>query len=83
MKMSARLNDPLISNASLPKKHIGGMINGFPMRLLELMVKVNKILTAKKIRIKKLKEMNSEAEKRRSFGESLPADFERKYAGYG
>ncbi|XP_032673646.1 protein lin-9 homolog isoform X1 [Odontomachus brunneus] len=81
MKMSARLNDPLISNASLPKKHIGGMINGFPMRLLELMVKVNKILTAKKIRIKKLKEMNSEAEKRRSFGESLPADFERKYAG--
>lgn len=84
MKMS-RLNDPLISNASasLPKKsHIGGMVNGYPVRLLELMVKVNKILAAKKIKIKKLKEMNGEAEKRRSFGESLPADFERKYAGY-
>ncbi|XP_015429096.1 PREDICTED: protein lin-9 homolog isoform X2 [Dufourea novaeangliae] len=83
--MSPRLNsDPLISNASvsLPKKsHIGGTMNGYPLKLLEFMVKVNKILTAKKIKIKKLREMNSEAEKRRSFGEPLPPDFERRYAG--
>ena len=83
--MSPRLNsDPLISNASvsLPKKsHIGGTMNGYPLKLLEFMVKVNKILAAKKVKIKKLKEMNSEAEKRRSFGELLPPDFERKYAG--
>lgn len=83
--MSPRLNsDPLISNASvsLPKKpHIGGTMNGYPLKLLEFMVKVNKILAAKKVKIKKLKEMNSEAEKRRSFGEPLPPDFERRYAG--
>nr|XP_012138211.1 PREDICTED: protein lin-9 homolog isoform X4 [Megachile rotundata] len=83
--MSPRLNsDPLISNASvsLPKKsHIGGTMNGYPLKLLEFMVKVSKILSAKKIKIKKLREMNSEAEKRRSFGESLPPDFERRYAG--
>ncbi|XP_017765714.1 PREDICTED: protein lin-9 homolog [Eufriesea mexicana] len=83
--MSPRLNsDPLISNASvsLPKKsHIGGTMNGYPLKLLEFMVKVNKILAAKKVKIKKLKEMNSEAEKRRSFGELLPPDFERRYAG--
>ncbi|XP_029041613.1 protein lin-9 homolog isoform X3 [Osmia lignaria lignaria] len=83
--MSPRLNsDPLISNASvsLPKKsHIGGTMNGYPLKLLEFMVKVNKILSIKKIKIKKLREMNSEAEKRRSFGESLPPDFERRYAG--
>ncbi|XP_053972621.1 protein lin-9 homolog isoform X2 [Hylaeus anthracinus] len=83
--MSPRLNsDPLISNASvaLPKKsHIGGTMNGYPLKLLEFMVKVNKILAAKKIKLKKLKEMNSEAEKRRSFGEPLPPDFERRYAG--
>lgn len=86
MKLSPRLtNDPLISNASVsvPKKpHIGGTMNGYPLKLLELMVKVNKILANKKIKIKKLKEMNGEAEKRRSFGESLPPDFERRYAGY-
>jgi len=57
-------------------------MNGYPLKLLELMVKVNKILTVKKIKIKKLKEMNGEVEKRRSFGESLPPDFERRYAGY-
>lgn len=86
MKLSPRLtNDPLISNASvsIPKKpHIGGTMNGYPLKLLELMVKVNKILANKKMKIKKLKEMNGEAEKRRSFGESLPPDFERRYAGY-
>ncbi|XP_012224422.1 protein lin-9 homolog isoform X1 [Linepithema humile] len=85
MKLSPRLtNDPLISNASvsLPKKsHTGGTMNGYPMRLLELMVKVNKILAAKKTKITKLKEMNGEVEKRHSFGELLPSDFERKYAG--
>lgn len=84
MKLSSRLtNDPLISNASvsIPKKHIGGTMNGYPLKLLEFMVKVNKILTNKKIKIKKLKEMNGEAEKRRSFGEPLPPDFERRYAG--
>lgn len=57
-------------------------MNGYPVKLLEFMVKVNKILAAKKLKIKKLKEMNSEAEKRRSFGEPFPQDFERKYAGY-
>lgn len=84
-KLSPRLtNDPLISNASvsMPKKsHTGGTMNGYPMRLLELMVKVNKILAAKKTKIAKLKEMNGEVEKRHSFGELLPSDFERKYAG--
>lgn len=81
MKLS---NDPLISNASMcvPKKpQIGGTLNGYPLKLLELMVKVNKILTSKKTKIKKLREMNSEAEKKRSFGESLSPDFERRYAG--
>ena len=84
MKLSSpRLNnDPLISNATIAKKtHGGSMVNGYPMKLLENMVKVTKILAIKKIKIKKLKDMNSEAEKRRSVGENLPPDFERKYAG--
>lgn len=57
------------------------MMNGYPLKLLEYMVKLHKILNAKKNRIKTLKELNSEAEKKRSFGESLPFDFEKKYAG--
>ncbi|XP_058804343.1 protein lin-9 homolog isoform X2 [Phymastichus coffea] len=75
-------NDPLISNATITKKTpASGTMNGYPVKLLENMVKVNKILTVKKSKIKTLKEMNSEAEKRRSMQESLPPDFERKYAG--
>lgn len=74
-------NDPLISNATIPKKtHIGGIMNGYPIKLLEYMVKVNKILTAKKQKISALKDMNSEAEKSRSFGEPLTSEFEKKYA---
>lgn len=82
---SSRLtNDPLISNATINKKSqliSGGLLNEYPVKLLENMVKVNKILAAKKIRIKKLKDMNSEAEKRRSIGDPLLPDFGRKYAG--
>ncbi|XP_043287248.1 protein lin-9 homolog isoform X2 [Venturia canescens] len=82
---SPRLNnDPLISNAAIPtpkRAHIGGTMNGYPLKLLEFMVKVNKILAAKKIKIQKLREMNAEAEKHRSLGEYLPPDFERRYAG--
>lgn len=82
---SPRLNnDPLISNAAIPtpkRAHIGGTMNGYPLKLLEFIVKVNKILAAKKLKIQKLKEMNAEAEKHRSLGEYLPPDFERRYAG--
>lgn len=81
--LSPRLNnDPLISNAAVPKKtHIGGTMNGYPIKLLEHIVKVNKILAAKKSKINALKDMNSEAEKSRSFGELLSSEFEKKYAG--
>ena len=80
---SPRLNnDPLISNATIPKKsHMGGTMNGYPVKLLESMVRVNKILADKKIKVQKLKEMNTDVEMRRSLGDPLPVDFERKYAG--
>lgn len=75
-------NDPLISNATITKKSQStNSTNDYPQKLLQDMVNVNKILAVKKLKIKKLKELNSEAEKRRSVGESLPLDFERKYAG--
>ena len=79
-------NDPLISNAAISlqsnkRAYIGGTMNGYPLKLLEFMIKVNKILAAKKITIKKLREMNSHAEKQRSICEYLGADFERRYAG--
>lgn len=71
--------DPLIGCADLPK-HVDRNIGSYPYPLLELVVKIQRILNAKRNKINKLKEFNSEAEKRKCFGQKMPEDFEKKYA---
>ena len=74
--------DPLISGSMLNKPTLSGgdRIGGFPIKLLEKMVLVTKILSTKRLKIKVLKAMNTEAEKCSTFCNDLPDDFERKYA---
>ncbi|KAK9695071.1 dirp [Popillia japonica] len=77
--------DPLLSVSMLdrPVFMSAGRIGGFPVRLLEKMVLVTKILSKKREKINLLKQMNSEAEKFNSFHSSelsLGEDFERRYA---
>jgi uncharacterized protein YllA (UPF0747 family) len=43
-------------------------------------VRLSKILNAKKSKIKVLREMNTEAERKKSFGSYIPEDFQRRYA---
>jgi hypothetical protein len=43
-------------------------------------VRLSKILKAKKTRIELLREMNTEAERKKSFGAHIPEDFQRRYA---
>lgn len=69
-------SDPLIGCTDLYESTLGG----YPMALLELIVKLTKILHAKRAKINKLREYNCEAEKRKCFGQKMPEDFERKYA---
>lgn len=57
-----------------------GTVGGFPFQLLELIVKLSKILDVKKTKINKLKECNATAEKYKSLGDVLPDEFEKKYA---
>ncbi|CAH2237204.1 protein lin-9 homolog [Pararge aegeria] len=71
--------DPMIGCSDL-SKHLDSNVGSFPFPLLELIVKLTKILQAKKSKISRLKEYNGEAEKRKSFGQKMPEDFERKYA---
>lgn len=76
--------DPLLSISMLNKpvlQPLEGRVGGFPIRLLEKMVLVTKILSAKRSKIKLLKSMNTEAEKFNSFDTEIPEDFERRYAG--
>ncbi|XP_052737913.1 protein lin-9 homolog isoform X2 [Bicyclus anynana] len=71
--------DPMIGCSDI-SKHLDSNVGSFPFPLLELIVKLTKILQAKKSKINRIKEYNCEAEKRKSFGQKMPEDFEKKYA---
>lgn len=74
-------NDPLLGSGSgVVKPEDASTIGGYPAKFLEHIVRITKILNAKKNKIKMLQEFNSEIEKKKSFGERMPVDFERRYA---
>ncbi|XP_069674612.1 protein lin-9 homolog isoform X2 [Periplaneta americana] len=81
---SPRLNsDPLLAGSPVIKtKSIpsDGTVGGFPVKFLDMVVRLSKILNSKKSKIKTLREMNTEAEKRKSYGAHIPEDFQRRYA---
>lgn len=58
----------------------GGMLGGFPIKFLVLLVRLSKILAVKKRKIFELKSMNTEAESMRSLCKSLPHEFQKHYA---
>lgn len=58
----------------------GGTLGGFPVKFLVQVARLSKILTIKKENLESLREMNSQAEKRQSYGETIPIEFQRKYA---
>ncbi|XP_072942004.1 protein lin-9 homolog [Epargyreus clarus] len=71
--------DPMIGCNDI-SKHMDTNVGSFPFPLLELIVKLTKILHVKRNKINRLKEFNCEAVKRKSSGQKPPEDFERKYA---
>ncbi|CAG9090960.1 hypothetical protein JYU34_009531 [Plutella xylostella] len=71
--------DPMIGCTGITDK-LDSTIGGYPFQFLELIVKLTKILNVKRGKINCLKEYNSIAEKRKSFGSKMPEDFERNYA---
>merc|ERR1719319_637754 len=75
--------DPLLSGSTPRGKslRLDGTLGGYPVKFLYHIVKLNKSLAAKKDRVGSLRELNSEAEKTKSFGEMITEDFQRRYAG--
>ncbi|KAF4524421.1 hypothetical protein B566_EDAN009337 [Ephemera danica] len=53
---------------------------GFPIRLLETLVRLHKILKVKQQRVNALRDMNLESERRVALGIPIPSDFVRRYA---
>ncbi|KXJ22466.1 Protein lin-9-like [Exaiptasia diaphana] len=82
------LNDPLLGASparlklqeALSQQGQGGTLGGFPIRFLILVTRLSKILLVKKECIEKLKEMNTQAEKMKSYQDPIDKDFQRRYA---
>jgi hypothetical protein len=73
-------SDPLIGASPAGPKMLSETLGGFPVRFLRLVVRLSKILGIKKERIERLNEMNTQAEKLLSFGESFVPEFQAQYA---
>lgn len=77
-------NDPLLTGSSL-RPGLSGVdeastVGGFSVDFLTLMVQLSKILSHKKEKIAKLKDMNSQAERVTSYGEVITPEFKKRYA---
>lgn len=79
--------DPLLSN-SPTRVHLQEVLEdkgdrslgGFSIRFLALVTRLSKVLTLKRDFVDKLKDLNSQAEKLKSYQEPIERDFQRKYA---
>lgn len=78
-------SDPLLAQDTIDSPFLNPVseretIGGFPIKLLETLVRLKKTLAIKKTKLNRLSEMNSETEKQKVFSENLTEDFQRKYA---
>ncbi|XP_055371280.1 protein lin-9 homolog [Condylostylus longicornis] len=84
-KNSLNKSDPLLG-----QEIVGGQfrnpvtqtetIGGFPVKLLELLVRLKKTLLIKQSKLQRLRDMNADAEIQKSRGENYTEDFQRRYA---
>jgi LIN9 C-terminal len=82
-EMTSRIKFDNSPSSLLPQKfkpHNVETAGGFPVKLLETLVRLQKILKIKQFRVNSLRDMNTEAERRISMGISFPPDFVRRYA---
>uniref|UniRef100_A0A4W5JUH7 Lin-9 DREAM MuvB core complex component n=1 Tax=Hucho hucho TaxID=62062 RepID=A0A4W5JUH7_9TELE len=76
-------NDPFISQSPWKSKLSGAegdTLGGFPVKFLIQVTRLSKILMIKKEHIKHLKDMNSEAEKLKSYSMPIGLEFQKRYA---
>ncbi|KFZ47141.1 Protein lin-9, partial [Antrostomus carolinensis] len=76
-------SDPLLGQSSWKSKISGTdseTLGGFPVEFLIQVTRLSKILMIKKEHIKQLREMNTEAEKLKSYSMPIGIEFQRRYA---
>ncbi|XP_053568770.1 protein lin-9 homolog [Bombina bombina] len=76
-------NDPLLGQSPWKNKISstdGETIGGFPVEFLVQVTRLSKILMIKKEHIKQLRDMNTEAEKLKSYSAPIGIEFQKRYA---
>lgn len=77
-------NDPLLGasplRSGLQSVDEASTVGGFPVEFLTLMVQLSKILTVKRQKIDKLRDMNTQAERMTSYGQVIEPEFKKRYA---
>nr|XP_014353586.1 PREDICTED: protein lin-9 homolog [Latimeria chalumnae] len=76
-------NDPLLGQSPWKSKLTGtegDTLGGFPVEFLVQVTRLSKILMIKKEHIKQLREMNTEAEKLKSYSMPIDIEFQKRYA---
>ncbi|KAM9317253.1 protein lin-9 homolog [Gastrophryne carolinensis] len=76
-------SDPLLAHSPWKSKSPSSdsnTIGGFPVEFLIQVTRLSKILMIKKEHIKQLKDMNTEAEKLKSYSAPFSIEFQRRYA---
>eukprot|EP00094_Tigriopus_californicus_P000053 TCALIF_00053-PA protein Name:"Similar to LIN9 Protein lin-9 homolog (Homo sapiens)" AED:0.07 eAED:0.07 QI:75/0.2/0.16/1/1/1/6/0/643 len=76
-------NDPLLSGSTPKGKvmHLDGRLGGYPVKFLDLIVRLSKCLKKKRELVTSLRDLNTHGERLKSFGEYISEDFQRRYAG--
>lgn len=75
--ISSILSSSLLASESGNQR--SGM-SGLPAKLLDTLVRLQKVLNIKKLKIKVLRNLNAEAERKKSFGEPITELFQKQYA---
>ncbi|XP_037070214.1 protein lin-9 homolog [Pollicipes pollicipes] len=78
-------NDPLMSAGTPAKSELRlldpqGVVNGYTIKFLVHVVRLNKILAVKREHVGRLEAMNTEAERAQLYGQPLTDEFQRRYA---
>ena len=74
--------DPMLSGGTPRVKimQMDGQVGGYPVKFLEQIVRLSKILKQKRAKIAQLRDLNTEGERKKSFGDFISEDFQRRYA---
>nr|CAG4639045.1 EOG090X03EV [Daphnia magna] len=74
------VSDPVLGSSNSRLASQESAFGSLPIHVLTPIVRLSKILNMKKEKIRRLRDMNTEVERRESVGETVARDFQRRYA---